>query len=500
MLTGGDLLNMMERLLGDTRRELGDVDTRLERANAQLDQLKQRELGVLAVLARVRVREIESGVGDELDATGREVQQILAKRAEAQSALAAQIDTAEQALRGLGEERQAQQAVVVAADQAVDEAEAEAQKALAADPAYRAQLDTATASDAVADQAEDKAQGAHRDRAEKGKPYEGDKLFMYLWNRGYGTTRYTRGPFSRLMDGWVARTAGYEPLRRDYWTLSELPARFDEHAVRMRTRADEDMAAVRALEAAAADVAGVPARGATLATESEALAKIDERVAAKEAEITALVEKRGAFAAGDDDLSRRCTQLLSDMYRGEKMRTLRERATLTPNPEDDAAVDELAAVRADLPRLTDEVARYRTLSSTNRERVAKLEDLAKRFKDSRLDTPASEFVNSALIATLLTQLLAGSLGVPDVWDAITKQHRRRQLADPRFGSGRFPRGGNPWGGGWGGGGLGGGGGWPKGGGGFGGGGFRKGGGFGGGGFRTGGGFGRGGGFKTGGGF
>jgi hypothetical protein len=498
MLTGGDLLNMMDRLLGDTRRELGDVDVRLERANAQLEQLKQRELGVLAVLARVRVREIESGeLVEQLDATGREVQQILAKRTEAQTALAGEIDTAEQGLKGLGEERQAQQAVVVGADQAVDSAEAEAQKALAADAAYRARLDAATASDGVADQAEEKAQAAHKDRTEKGKPYEADKLFMYLWNRGYGTTRYTRGPFARLMDGWVARTAGYEPLRRDYWTLSELPARFDEHATRMRARADEDVAAVRALEATAAETAGVPARAATLAAEAEALAKVDERVAAKEAEIAGLVEKRGAFAAGDDDLSRRCTQLLSDTYRGEKMRTLRERATLTPNPEDDAAVDELAAVRADLPRLTDEVARYRTLSSTNRERVTKLEDLSKRFKESRLDTPASEFVNSALIATLLTQLLAGSVGVPDVWDAITKQHRRRQLADPGFGSGRVPRGGNPWGGGFGGGG------WPKGGGfgkgGFGGGGFGKGGGFGGGGFRSGGGF-RGGGFKSGGGF
>jgi hypothetical protein len=483
MLTGGDLLNMMERLLGDTRRELGDVDTRLERAHAQLEQIKQRELGVLAVLARVRVREIESGdLVEQLDATGREVQQILAKRAEAQGALAAEIGQAEQGLKGLGDERQAQQSVVVAADEAVDAAEAEAQKTLAADAAYRARLDAATASDAVADQAEEKAQAAHLDRTEKGKPYEADKLFMYLWNRGYGTTRYTRGPFSRLMDGWVARTAGYEPLRRDYWMLSEMPARFDDHAARMRTRADEDVAAVRALEATAAEAAGVPARGATLAAEGETLAKIDERVAAKEAAIAGLVEKRGAFAAGDDDLSRRCTQLLSDTYRGEKMRTLRERATLTPNPEDDAAVDELAAVRADLPRLTDEVARYRALSSANRDRVGKLEDLSKRFKESRLDTPASEFVNSALIATLLTQLLAGSLGVPDVWDAITKQHRRRQLADPGFGSGRFPRGGNPWGGGWGGGG------WPKG------------GGFGGGGVRSGGGFGRGGGFKTGGGF
>ena len=90
----------------------------------------------------------------------------------------------------------------------------------------------------------------------------------------------------------------------------------------------------------------------------------------------------------------------------------------------------------------------------------------------------SEFVNSALIATLLGQLLSGALGVPDIWDAITKQQRHRNLgSNPRFGSGGFPRGPSPWR-------MPGGGGFPKGGG------FRTGGGFGGGrgGFRTGGGF------------
>lgn len=495
MVTGGDLLKMIERLHGDTRRELDEIDTRLTRATTQLQDLRQRELGALAVLARVRVREIESGafVGD-LDATGREVKELLAQRDVAQQALGEEIATAEQALAALGGERQARHDTVAAAEQAVDAAEAEAQKALAADPAYRARLEAATASDNVADLAEGKAQAAHADRAEKGKPYEADALFLYLWNRGYGTTRYRAGPFTRLLDGWVARVAGYESLRRDYWMLSELPARFDDHATRMRRLAEDDVASVQALEATAAEKAGVPARAAELGTAGEALAKIDAAVEAKEAEIGTLVEKRAAFAAGEDEHSRRCTTLLSDIYRSEKMRTLRERATATPTPTDDAAVDELAAIRADLPRITDESARYRTLHDANRERVAKLEDLTKRFKDHRYDTAASEFVNSALIATLLTQLIAGSLGVPDVWDAITKQHRHRGLADPSFGSGRFPRSPRgpkgPWGG-WGGGGWGGGGGRFGGGGrggGFGGGGFRGGGGFGGGGFRSGRGF------------
>jgi hypothetical protein len=489
MLTGSDLLAMIERLLGDTRRDLDELDTRLVRATTELDALKQRELGALAVLARVRVREIESGeLVEALDSTGREVQRLLGQRAAAYQALGEEIETAEGSLAELGAARKRQHDVVTAAEQAVDAAEAEAQRVLAADAAYRARLESATASDGVADLAEAKAEAAHRDRTDKGRPYEADPLFMYLWRRGYGTPRYAAGPFTRLADGWVARTARYEPLRRDYWLLSELPARFDEHATRMRERAEAEVAAVRALDAAAAEAAGVPVKLEALRSEEKALAEIDASVAAQQAAIAALIEKRAAFAAGDDDLSRQCTQLLSDAYRTEKMRTLRERATLTPNPEDDVAVDELTAIRVDLPRLTDEVARYRGLHTANRDRVARLEDLARRFKEQRLDTVASEFVNSALIATLLTQLLAGSLGVADVWDALTKQHRRRALrADPQFGSGRFPRGGRgPWHmpGGWPGGGHGKGGGFGKGG--FGGGGFRSGGGFGGGGFRTGG--------------
>ena len=104
--------------------------------------------------------------------------------------------------------------------------------------------------------------------------------------------------------------------------------------------------------------------------------------------------------------------------------------------------------------------RLLSLHETNRERAAKLEEIRKRFKESRYDAVSSEFVNGALIATLLTQLLGGALGVGDTWDALKKQQRYKQLADPRFGSGKFPRGGNPWGGGgWGGGGDWGGGGW-----------------------------------------
>jgi len=367
----------------------------------------------------------------------------------------------------------------------VSATEGAAQQRLAADAAYRAQLDKAHASDRVAGTAEDKAQASHTDRTDKGKPYEADPLFTYLWSRGYGTSRYRAGPLARMLDGWVARVDDFEPLRQNYWMLNELPARFDEHSKRMRALADEDVAAVRALETAAAAAAGVPERRRTLAAAAEALAALDKKIADQEAAVHGLVDKRAAFAAGQDDISRECTRLLSDTLRGEQMRTLRERASRTPTPEDDAAVDQLTVIRTEMPRLQDEASRYRSLHDEHSDRTEKLEEIRKRFKEQRFDAVSSEFVNGALIGALLGQLLSGTLGVPDIWDALTKQQRYRNLgSDPNFGSGRFPRfpGPGPWGGGGGFGGRGGRGG------GFGGGGFGSGGGFGGGGFRTGGGF------------
>jgi chromosome segregation ATPase len=484
-LSGNDVLALIDRTLTDTRSEIGNVDARLMRTTAELERLKQAEIGCLSVLAKMRLREIEgASVSASLDATGESVRSLLAQREGAQAEVEAEIDRAEARREELARERGAQHDVVDAAEKGLDEARAAAQKALSADEKYAQAMAAAEASDRVADLADEKGKAAHADREQKGKPYEADRLFSYLWTRGFGTPAYVGVGFSRVLDRWVARVANFEPLRRDYWMLTELPARFDEHAQRMRRKSDDDLAAVHALERAAAEVAEVPQREDELAKAAESLAAVDERVDQHETAIDALIEKRAAFAAGDDELSRRANEIVRDALRGETMRSLRERANSTPTPDDDAAVDQLTEIRANLPKAETDAKRFRDLHDANRDRAAKLEEVRKRFKDSRYDAVSSEFVNGALIATLLTQLLAGALGVGDLWDALKKQQRYKQLADPRFGSGKFPRGPNPWGGGWGGGR----GGWGGGGrgGGFGGGGFRTGGGFGGGGFKTGG--------------
>src|SRR5882672_3928244 len=179
MASGSDILAMIERMLGDTRGELDGVAAKLERSSAELEHARQSELGALAVLARIRL--------EALDDTGKRVTDLLAQRADAQAAVGTELGASQDALGRLEHDRAAQHAVVGDAEKAVGAAEADAQARLKADASYGAQLGKAQASDGVADLADAKAQAARTDRVEKGKVYEADALFGYLWSRGFGT-------------------------------------------------------------------------------------------------------------------------------------------------------------------------------------------------------------------------------------------------------------------------------------------------------------------------
>ncbi|MBN1240567.1 MAG: hypothetical protein JXB36_18840 [Gammaproteobacteria bacterium] len=485
--SGRATLVAIDDALAKVRRDADALDAGFQRARAKVAETRQAQLALLARVARIRMQELERGdLAEALDDTDRRVTGILAARAAAQESLAAEIASAEEKLAGLERERGQQQAAVDAAAEAVDDAEADAQRRLDDDSAYQATLAAARDSDAVADQAETKAEAAEADRIEKSKPYEADPVFRYLWAKGFGTARYRASPPVRLLDRWVARNGGFEDLRRNYSLLTEIPRRLEGHAARMREVAARDLEAARAIEQRVADAAGVPARKDVLDEAERRLMDIDRAIDEQESALDTLAERRAVFANGEDEFSVECTALLSDAFRREGLDLLRERAAGTKSPEDDALIDEIADVEDLIEGLTEELIQYRRLHQAQRERTLALEDVRRRFKLSRYDDVHSVFVNGALIALLLERFLGGSADADEVWKAIRRQQRFRRIgADPRFGTGRFPHAPfpPPWRM------PGGGGGWnfPKGGG-FGGGGFGRGGGFGGGGFGTGGGF------------
>jgi len=484
-LSGKKALAEIDEVLGKARGGLARVDAEFGTARSALAQLRQQEVALYAGLAKLRLVAIEQG--DLLGALNDADQQaatILAERNAAAAALDRQIEAADAALAADEARRVEQQARVATASEALDTAEANAQANLTADSAYKTQLAATEQTDFVADQAEDKAAAAKQDRTAKGKPYEADPLFSYLWSRGYGTSMYRAWPLTRWLDGKVAKLCNYEPARRDYALLIEIPVRLAEHAATMRAHFDREVEVLRVLEQAAAEAAAVPERRTELEAAQQRLSEIDAAIEAQENAIRALVAERNTFSTGQDTFYRRCIDVLSEAMRRESIQFLQERAARTQDREDDEIVEQLIALDREADRIAQNLTEFKRLHDRESARVQQLEDVRRRFKTERFDDSLSEFKDAALIALILREFLRGSAGSDDVWKTIKRQQRTRRVkADPNFGTLRFPRApkGGPWR-------------MPKGGG------FKSGGGFKGGGFRTGGGFRGGGGFKTGGGF
>ena len=490
-VSGKKALEELDQALGQARGTLAGVDSEFGGARTQLATLRQQQLGVYAGLAQLRLLDIEQGtLIESIDTADRNAQKLLEDRSTAVAKLESDVVAAEDSLKAEESRRTAQQALVATASEALDAAEAEAQAKLAADDTYKAALAATEQADFVADQAEDKAAAAQKDRVEKGKPYEADALFSYLWARGYGTSKYRAMPLTRWLDGFVARLCNYEPARQDYSLLIEIPPRLSEHAVAMRANFDRESAALAALEEGAAASVGVPARRDELDAAEKTLAAIDEGITRSEGQLGQLVEERKRFATGEDTMYKSCIEVLSTAMQRESIEFLRERASRTVHRDDDDLVQKLGELDAEADRLEINLTEFRKLHERESDRVGKLEDIRRRFKSARFDDVLSEFKDVALIVLILREFMRGSAGANDVWKTIERQQRQRRVqSDPGFGSLRFPKAprSGPWrmppmpkGGGFGG---------------FGG--FKGGGGFRGGGFKTGGGF-RGGGFKTGG--
>lgn len=487
-LSGRKALGEIDRILKSVRGHLSTLDGEYGSARAELARLRSSELAEYAELAKLRLLSIEQGdLVDALDEADREARRVLDEREETFKRLESEISAAEAALDECEARREAQRSAVAAAGEMLDKAEAAAQASLRSSEAYQAQFKRTEDADFIADQAEEKAAAAQTDRIEKGEPYMSDPLFSYLWARGYGTSQYRAFPLIRWLDGKVAKLCKYEPARRNYALLTEIPPRLREHAATMRAAFDTEAEALADLEQTAAEAAGVPASHAALDAAEKKLAEIDGEIVEHEERIRDLVTKRSEFASGNDALYRRCIDVLSEAMQRRSISFLRERAARTVWREDDEVVRRLAEIDAEADRIERNLEEFRQLHDNENGRLNELEDLRRRFKSERYDEPFSEFKDWALIALVLREFLRGAAGSRDVWKTIERQQRtKRERSNTHFGSLKFPRAPKP-------------GPWrmPKGG--FGGG-FRSGGGFKGGGFKTGGGFRGGGGFKTGGGF
>ena len=483
MWSGRETLASIDQALHQVRGQTQELDTEIQRASTRRVELRQAEAERYQQLAKLRLGQLVTGeMMAGFAAADHRVGDFLTQRAQSLQALQRQIEEVQANQHQLEAERASQQQRVAEASEQLDRAEASTQKRLQDDGAHQEQLQKARAADAMATQAEAKTKQAEQDRVEKGRPYEAEALFMYLWKRGYGTADYSANPLVRFFDKHVARLCHYHDARPNYAMLLEIPVRLREHATQRRTAAEQEFEALKAIERATAEADGLPMMREAVEAAERAIDTIDDRIQEAEQRVRQLMETKASYAAGEDELFQQALAALTEQFEREGIMSLRQQAEATKTPADDRLVQELAEIDQQQAAMDETLARHKQLYTRSIERLQQLEEVRNRFKRERYDDVHSSFTDTALLSVILNEFLRGVASPQDLWGTLRRQQRYRKIeSDPGFGSGGFDRSDSMWrvptpgdGG--------------SGGGGFGGGGFDRGGEIRGGGFRTGGGF------------
>lgn len=438
MLSGRKALQRMDKTLGSARRDLERLELELQSTSRAVSQNKLEQARAIDRMAGIRLDASRRGeVVKYLQAATTEALEILGSRDAAIATINDRVRLAIEAIADLENRREAHHEEVDAAARTLAEREAAAQQYLEDDDAFQAQLERTREADAVAVSALEKAELARQDQKRKGEPYEGDELFMYLWNRGYGTNAYSANPLVRMLDGWVARLCRYQDARPNYWMLLEIPQRLAEHAEHARDAADTELDALQDIEERAAEDASVPAARAALEQSEQRQDELDTEIAAAEAGLAELQAEQHRYTAGEDDYMLRALRAISAAMERRDISELTRLARATLSAEDDAIVDELRHLRRQHNELQDELHEIRSLQ---RERHARIEELAKvrrDFKRSRYDDAHSQFDKGDLIERMIGEVIGGVIQGGALWNVLRRYQQYTGLAGewPDFGSG-----------------------------------------------------------------
>lgn len=439
MQTGRQTLASLDHGLKQIHRQVQDIDEQIDRVSGGLLDLQQSQADRYKRMAEIRLDSMVSGeLGADLDAAGQRVRELLQERVAELASIRERIDDNRVRQETLEQRREQAAETTRQATETLDQAEATTQARLQQDEAYRTQLAQAEQAERMAVQAEEKRAQAASVREEKGQPFEQDALFHYLWQRGYGTSRYAANPLTRYLDGWVARLCDYEDARPNYARLLELPERLGDHAARVAAEADREFAKLRALEETAAAEDGVPALRDDLETAQAELDRVDAEIEEAEAELHQLEERRARFASGEDTLFRRAIDTLSGAFEREDLLTLYDYARATPTAEDDLLVRELEADSQQMRQIGDSLAEHKRVRERHYSRLQELEGVRRRFKQQRYDSAHSGFRNEAMVAMILGQFLQGTVTSQELWRTLEREQQYRRMdANPDFGTGGF---------------------------------------------------------------
>jgi hypothetical protein len=447
MLPARDALSSVESAISQVRGNETRLDGALRQAVDDLARLRREEAEGFRALARVKLDQLsQTQVMSDLDAVEKRALAIIEGQRLQLETLGKRREQAARAVSVAETARHDRVDALEAAADAIEDLRVKVSAAIASEPEWRAARAAVGEAEDVARSANEKAKYAEADLTEKRLPYEGDPLFMYLWNRKHDSAEDRSGTFTRFFDRMVARLVGYGDAKLNYAKLIEIPLRLREHAAARAAAIDEAKAAVAAIERRALVAAGIEPLEDRAAQAKAALDQAEARLAEANRALDALDAERQKTLGGEADVAYGgAVELLAQSLAREDFAQLYREAFQTPTKADDQALGAISEARKRIAKLDAEVASIRSDIREAARRRGELEGARDRARAQGYDSPWGGFADQAAIGAVIGSILNGMGRGGDLDRVLRDQYRRREpRADPGFGGGWGQSG--PWGG------------------------------------------------------
>jgi hypothetical protein len=441
MQTGRQTLATIEGTIDKLHEEESRIDGALRSAADHQEQLRKDRGEALRELARVKLGEMAAGrLVNQLDAAEQRAQQIIEDRKLRLAALGQRRTTAITEVSVAEAERHAAGARVEEALAAVETVREGAERRVRTQANWqsaKAALETASA---IATEADKKAGQSETELGTKKKPYDQDSLFIYLWNRNFGTGRYAAGNIARMMDRTVADFIGFSGARANYAMLIEIPARLREHASAKKMLATQAQTALAAIERAAMVADGIDAKERALAEVRHQLASAETTLEAKRGQLASIDTERETLLSEQGDAAYQ--QAIATISAGDAQddfATLYREARRTATLADETLVRRIEQIDQLLAAALSEAGNLRRSANELARKRLEVENVRDRFRSSGYDHPHVTFGNESDIGRILSSILEGAVRSGILWDVIRGGFSTRgPRGRPEFGSPSFP--------------------------------------------------------------
>jgi hypothetical protein len=449
MITGREALFSVEQAISRVRRDERGLDEALRSAMAEAQRLRHDVAEGFRALARARLDAImrDQVIGD-LDETERKALVILEGRRRELDELARRRDEAQAALDTAEAAKHERDQELADALEAIDELDQHTAERIKSDDRWRKAKAAVAGAVQVAANADKKADDAEADWAAKGKPYEDDPLFMYLWTKHAGQAADTSGTLVRFFDRMVMRSVGYHDARANYAMLREIPVRLRDHATNKEHDVDSAKAQVAAIEREALITDGIEPLEARAEKAQAAMDAARQTVMQITADLGKIEAKRQWIIESDDEKSEgRAVDLLAQQLAREDLRQLYQEAVSTQTNADDQAISTISSAQVALQKADGKVSQVRGELREMARRRAELEGARDRARSIGYDDPRVTFGGGRdVIGDVIGGILSGAIQGA-MLDRILRDNYRapRRRADPDFGqwggASSFP---SPW--------------------------------------------------------